>query len=573
MSASDFASDFYKLFAGNRAFYVEHIFNIDESKKKSNDKIQGEAYFKDIEVTEYHYEKHLEGKKGLGVCPIDSDNKCRFGVIDIDSYGISYGHLINTIYENNLPLVPFRSKSGGLHLYLFLRREVQAKKIISALEDVCSILGLKETYMSRGKTKVEIIPKQARLAPGGHGATITIPYYRCDKPKSFMYGTNMTELSAEAAVKAIKAQTTSLEDLSLALEQLPFADAPKCIQTILLGPSLEKDSGRNNFIFSCAVYLKKKHGDKFLDKLQEMNNLLIDPLEDTAVKKTYESVVANEYNYKCKDIPCEQFCNKGVCSKREFGIGKEKGHFTGLDYGVLVRYKAEEPYYVWELKKMDDDEYKKVTFKNATQLMDQRFFAAMCIDNLDFAPVMLSNGDWAKVLTTCLKKVKEESVVSTSDTSSLAEIKSAFYEYLSQKRTRREMPYQIKLGLVHVVGEELYFTHKGFQEYLDVMKLKLVNSNLREILLSFGAVEARLDYVSKRGINMTVPCWMKKVDDKLKELTEYFSDVIEGDIGVIASTKESVAKAMENTTSESDVEHSDGDELEAEDVDEEDALF
>lgn len=574
MGASDFASDFYKLFAGNRDFYVEHIFNIDEAKRKSNDKVQGEAYFKDIEVTEMLYEKHLEGKKALGICPIDSENKCKFGVIDIDSYGVDYRHIINTIYDNNLPLLPFRSKSGGLHIYLFLKREAQAKRIIDALESVCDALGLKETYTSRGKTKVEIIPKQARLAPGGHGATITIPYFRCNKPKSFLFGPNMSELSAESAIKAIRAQTTSLDDLAEALKQLPFADAPKCIQTILLGPSLEKDSGRNNFLFSCAVYLKKKHGDKFLEKLREINALLIDPLDDVSVQRTYQSVSENEYNYKCKDIPCQQFCNRGVCSKREFGVGKDKGHFTGLEYGSLVRYKSEEPYYVWELKNMDDTEYKKVTFKNATQLMDQRFFAAMCIDNLNFAPIMLPNVEWAKILTSCLKNVKEETVAITSDTSSLAEIKSAFYEYLSQKRTRREMPYQIKLGLVHAVGDDLYFTHKGFQEYLEVMKLKLVNSNLREILLSFGATEATMTYSSKRGVTMTVPCWLKKVDAKLRELTEYFSDVIEGDIGVIESTKAEIEKEMKDSTGvDSEDKEDEQDVLEAEDVDEENTLF
>lgn len=536
MTAIDHAGDFFKLFSGNRSFYVEHIFDIDEKKKKKSDKVASEAYFKDGEVTEELYLAHLSGRKGLGICPIDEENKTSFGVIDIDSYGVSYENLVNNIYEYSIPLFPFRTKSGGLHLYLFLKKPVAARSMIDALEKVCATFGLKETYQVNGKTKVEIIPKQARLAAGGHGATITIPYFRCTSPKSYMYGLNMSEMSAESAVKAIRIGATSIAELEATLKELPYSDAPRCIQTILLGPSLEENSGRNNFLYSCAVYLKKKHGDNFYPQLKEINESLKVPQDETATKKTYESVKNNEFNYKCHDIPCEQFCNKGECAKREFGIGKEKGHFTGLDYGKLTRYKAEEPYYVWELKCIDDAEEKrkKVTFKSSAQLTDQRYFSSVCIDQLNFAPVTLSDVEFKKILNTCLSKVEEKAIGADSDTSTAAEIRSAFYEYLSQKQTRREMPYQIKLGLVYVDGDKYYFTHKGFSEYLDVVKLKLVNSNLREALLSFGAEEGKLEYKARKGdATMSVPCWIKTKDAKIGELQEYFSDVIDGDIGVI----------------------------------------
>lgn len=256
-----------------------------------------------------------------------------------------------------------------------------------------------------------------------------------------------------------------------------------------------------------------------------------------------------------------------MCSKREFGVGKEKGHFTGLDYGTLTRYKSEEPYYVWELRRQDDtNPYKKITFKSAAQLMDQKYFASVCIDQLSFAPTTMDNFRWTKVLNTCLEKVVEQEIKMSTDTSSMAEIKNAFYEYLSQKKTRRDMPYQIKLGLVHCVDDRLYFTHKGFQDYLEVAKLRLVQSNLREVLLSFGATEDTLQYKSKRGVDMSVPCWMKKVDDRLRELTDYFSDVIEGDIGVIESEKD---KDQGDMTEKEDDSRDDEDALEGDD----DTLF
>jgi hypothetical protein len=36
------------------------------------------------------YERHLNGKMGLGVVPITDDNSCYFGVIDINNHGMSH---------------------------------------------------------------------------------------------------------------------------------------------------------------------------------------------------------------------------------------------------------------------------------------------------------------------------------------------------------------------------------------------------------------------------------------------------------------------------------------------------
>ncbi len=60
----------------------------------------------------------------LGVGPIREDSTCLWGSIDVDDYAVDPIAMIVKIRELHLPLVPCRSKSGGMHLFLFLHSPV-----------------------------------------------------------------------------------------------------------------------------------------------------------------------------------------------------------------------------------------------------------------------------------------------------------------------------------------------------------------------------------------------------------------------------------------------------------------
>ena len=88
------------------------------------------------------WQKHLDGKDSLGVIPINDDNKCKWGCIDIDSYaGFDHKKLINKIKQFNLPLIVCRSKSGGAHVFLFTKDYVSASLMQDKLNEIRSVLG------------------------------------------------------------------------------------------------------------------------------------------------------------------------------------------------------------------------------------------------------------------------------------------------------------------------------------------------------------------------------------------------------------------------------------------------
>jgi hypothetical protein len=550
MSIYSYTDSFMELFKGHDGFYVENNIDVDKTKAgaKSKKKIKSEAYFKKYPVTESLYQGHLNGYKGLGVCPINEDSMCRFGCIDIDNYSKSFTGLITAIYDNKLPLFPCRSKSGGLHIYLLLKKDVQAKSLIQELEKVILLLGLRVTF---GDEHVETFPKQAKLSPGTQGNCITIPYFNAEDPISWLISPTMEIIPAEEAVEKMYKGRTTITQLSDALDELELSDAPCCVQTIIVTSALGKDSGRNNFLFTAAVFLKKKFGEGLQDKLVEFNRRLPDPVDDAELAQIYNSVKNKEYNYKCKDIPCRSYCDRARCAKRDFGVGKDKGHFTGMDYGKIVRVKSEEPYYIWDLKHMEDEDYTPITFKDETSIMDQRYFAKLCIRFLNHVPFRMQDNDWYKVLNQVLKTVEDKEVPKATDTSEKAVIRETFVKYLTQKQAGMNMPVQVKMGFVYLRDGKYYFTHRGFEMFLETERVKVGSENLRELLINYGATNDKLVYSNKAGASVEVACWSKPVDAELKEIEEYYSDVFEADADII----EAAGVTLEESEDEEDVEN------------------
>ena len=126
---------------------------------------------------------HLNGEFGVGICPVNTEGKCNFGVIDIDVYKGKIRKMLDIIREYQLPLLPFRSKSGGLHCYLFLSKSNSAKSVREVLSQVIKIFSLDKMY---GEQKVEIFPKQDKITAESMGSAITLPYFNAEEPYTYL---------------------------------------------------------------------------------------------------------------------------------------------------------------------------------------------------------------------------------------------------------------------------------------------------------------------------------------------------------------------------------------------------
>jgi hypothetical protein len=123
------------------------------------------------------YGQHLTGEISLGIIPIRADGKCKFGAIDFDDHkkdGIEikdfdYEALLKKIKFLKLPLIVFKSKSGGAHAYLFLQEWVPAIDVRHILKKMAYALGCSRD--------IEIFPKQDKIEPDDSGNFINLPYH------------------------------------------------------------------------------------------------------------------------------------------------------------------------------------------------------------------------------------------------------------------------------------------------------------------------------------------------------------------------------------------------------------
>ena len=258
------AEQFSQLFKGSERAHGHF-----EIKQDRNDgKKQGKAVtIKTSGPTVQFWQKHLQGEYGLGVIPIDDDNKCHWGCIDVDVYPLDIAELVNKIEEQKLPLVVCRSKSGGAHILLFVAEPVEAGEMQDKLREIAAGLGF---------GGLEIFPKQRQVLAdrGDIGSWLNMPYFGGDDSTRYGFSPKAESLTMEQFLSfAIERQVATAEDLydiKIAAIDDDLEFGPPCLK-ILLKQGFPEGT-RNNGLFNVAVYLQKAHPESWQDKLEDYNS-------------------------------------------------------------------------------------------------------------------------------------------------------------------------------------------------------------------------------------------------------------------------------------------------------------
>lgn len=504
--------DFVRTFSGNKKAYGVHIY------KKLNvkgQKEEGENYTKTEELLDDYYTKHLEGKQGLGVIPIREDNKVLFSVIDIDEYENNVLRVVDMIYKGAMPIVPFRSKSGGLHAYIFYKEPIIAQSAINYTKQFVQLLGLTD--------QTEIFPKQARLREEQVGNWINLPYYNAENTKQYLISQNHEALTLYEAMDYVKECKQSEENIKSYLETLPLADGPPCLQSIYNSGHTEY---RNEYLFSLARYFKTKFGDDFEHKIVEANAQLDKPLPVSEVQRTIIAThKKKDYTYRCNAEPCVSLCNKTVCQSRKYGIGGDT--VSNLSYEEFIQYVTDPPYYEWIVNG------KSLKFYNELDIINQQAFRQLCFRELHILPGRLKDINWTNIINNALQNVIIRTVDAAEDVSPGSMFKEFLVEFL-EKRAQAPIPEHIELDKVYKDEEKqsYIFKPKNLINFLFYQKQFRYygQTEIQDRLRRLGGRPERY-YIN--GSRKTVRCWslpykalLKFVED---EETEKFEVDFTGD--------------------------------------------
>ena len=238
---------------------------------RRNGKTEAKSFVVREPLTEDKVAKHLAGELGVGAIPINNDNNCKFGVIDIDTYPVDHAGIVKQLDTLGIPMAVCRSKSGGAHLYMFFAEFYPASEIREFLQEIAATIGWSGS---------ELFPKQDKilLDRGDVGNFINLPYFDAEQTLRYMVDADGQDVSLEDFLDWIDNNQISLSELAdfpIGMNQELFDDAPPCVQTMLINGFPE--GTRNKGMFQTAIYLKKKFPDGWQKELEAINQKHCNP--------------------------------------------------------------------------------------------------------------------------------------------------------------------------------------------------------------------------------------------------------------------------------------------------------
>jgi hypothetical protein len=378
------------LFSGLDRAYGTYLVN--GTTKYAGKKLIGPRETISAPVTADLWKKHLEGEKRIGIVPIKDDGTVLFSALDIDVYGKEDEHpvFIKKMKELGVPLVPCRSKSGALHLYLFLKQPLPADIVVSWMREISILLGYGEC---------EIFPKQVALltSRGDVGNWINMPYFGGDQGTvkavkedgSFMSVEEFLAHSEEmkqGSLISIDAQEAEIADLP---------EAPPCL--LALARNKVSEGSRNDCLFAFGVYAKRAFPDDVLGTLERVNEKYFEePLEEREVSSVSHFVNTKDYLYPCKKPHLKKFCNSKVCKTKKYGIQAAEKAFTLKN---LSKYDSTPPIWFIDVENVGRLEL------TTEELYSQINFQKKCMDTLNFIPPPVKGPEWHETVNALLKSV------------------------------------------------------------------------------------------------------------------------------------------------------------------------
>ena len=497
------AERFSDLFKGNKAAYGQHI---PEKKTVEGEKAKGQSFLVKEELTLTTYLEHLHGERSIGVSPMLQGNVVKFGAIDVDVYPLNPAKYINIAVRGKLPLVPFRTKSGGLHMYLFFSELVPAKDAVECLKTIRQIMGL--------PYDTEIFPKQIRLSDDSIGNWINLPYFDYSKTVRYAYSTKGEHFSLEQAITACENARVTLKDLKDILANAPLAQGPPCLQHLYLSGG-DTVGARNIFLFNCAVYLKARFGEEFPEVLARLNANMFDPLEE---KELRDTIVAShsrkDYTYQCSLPELKLICDKESCKKRDYGIASDG--ISNMSYESLRQIKSSKPYYIWTVNGAE------MVFYAESELLNQMRFRELCLRQLHVVPKILTKAAWDNVLNRALENIEIEDVSEFDDVSTDSIWLSRVTDFLTRQQAIKPVLmddglvwYQADKGRLHFKAAKLLDFLASAQSLRDISMAKH-----RELLKKLGA---RSDGRVSLGAGRVMRTWylnIKQIQDEKGLLME-----------------------------------------------------
>jgi hypothetical protein len=433
---------------------------------------------------------HFDGTMGIGMVPLRDDDTCWWGAIDIDNHGKSEDTDIAgveaAVVEAGYPLVCTRSKSGGVHLYLFLSEPAKAELVRRVLKMWADKLQIPGTDC--------LFPKHDRMnrdndtGEKGLSNWINFPYFGARKSRTDRYAfINGKPAPFGMFLEYAEGKRQDAADIQR-WANYDHSEAPPCLQTKFRDGF--NPGERNTGVYQITVYARKKERD--LDTAGEVAHELAEQympdLKYGERQKSVKSALSKTYNYKCSDF--EEVCNRELCRKRKYGVSETQYNDMQAKaliprfYDAIMWTGLDEPKWSVKAEVTDGVEY-EIKYLATDELRKIDLFKKRMIEMTPvFLPTM-KQGDWDAIIGPILSS--KITMPMPEDTTELGMLKSRLREFLGKAK------YDVDAGdpkgrlvlnrglpclQVHKGVEVVMFRAQDFDKYLKDTKTDTVRKNM-----------------------------------------------------------------------------------------------
>ena len=463
------------------------------AKADSRGKIEGQAVtWSARPIRMDDWQAHLDGSRGLGICPLTDDNTVTFAAIDIDIYPTDPRTVYEACKQYNIPLTLCRSKSGGIHGYVFFSEPVPASLVRERIRLWASLFGYQGC---------DVFPAQDVMDELASGNWINLPYFQGDRSLRYAYREDGSALTMDEFLEyaeSVKIDRRFLEEWEADNKSVtedtetPWYGSPPCLKTLAeLGGFVA--GKRNNGFFNVSLYLKRRHGVGWKESARAYNQKYFDPpLRDDEIRDTLGSVGRRNYSYTCDKSPICEACNRQACMKVAFGVGTiERGRTSSsIELGKLQKILTEPP--TWRIL-ADGKAVELMTIDFMTQ---SRFWLRVA-EETDRIGEPMQPTVWRKTLQDKLDNV--EHITVPSEGTLRGEVRNHLVEFCSSRAKAREID-EILQGRPWTADGRTYFIPSFFIEYLHMRRCAHTRQQLQIIMYDFGC-EKKTKEIKGRSID------------------------------------------------------------------------
>ena len=477
---------FRQIFEGNNSAYGQLVLTGETTDKG---KAVGKAFIKREPIPEQLWQDHLDGKDpALGVIPINENNSCRWGCIDVDEYNLDHKKLAASIKSHKFPLVMFRSKSGGAHLFLFTTDFIMASLMQAKLKMMSEALGFGGS---------EIFPKQIQLNQKGTGNFLNLPYNNPKYPTRYAFDDEGNSLELEEFINYYKEKVVSNLNMVVIEKNIDdqlkedFKQAPPCLTTIATQGFGE--GSRNESMFQLGIYLRQRFPDQLEQKLDQYNTKYFNPpLPSREVLTIFKQVEDKKYFYRCEEPMFKTVCEKIKCQSQKFGIGNSATN----EISGLKKWVSDNP--VYELTHNG-----KVIILTVDQLSSHAEYRKQCIAQANESPRPVAPAIWADMVQTLLSNMQEDDFIQLpGEVTAKGQFLNQLQIFIENNRGAKDRQ-DVLQGMVFELKDYFFFKPQAFRDFLKTKRFtKASDSEQYKMFEEFKGTTAKL-----KVNNNVEHCW------------------------------------------------------------------